>query len=279
MGEEAAWRTPSPAWREKGVLHPLVSVAIQGIPNNKPKTKMEVDTDWFQDGFEHTWTPAEYFAVTWIYGWMLRISEATEQANTNHTITWAMVKFKKQIPRGGMTMLTPNELRSRPCDMVELDPESRKHQEFARDIPGRMNTRHIQNPAQGVTTWQNMCQATLLQGWALMCNVDKMSLEEKAARPVLTYPGSEAKRITPLDVTNALQKQIRRTPDKQGRMTAHVLRHNGITHLANSKRSVSDQTMMATTGHASAKALATYIKTGKGMAEQTTQAMMEEQKE
>ena len=97
MGEEAAWRKPSPAWKEKGVLHPLISTAIQGIPNNKPKTKMEVDSDWFKDGFTNTWTTAEYFAVTWIYGWMLRICEATEQANTNHTITWAMVKFKKQI--------------------------------------------------------------------------------------------------------------------------------------------------------------------------------------
>lgn len=56
-------------------------------------------------------------------------------------------------------------------------------------------------------------------------------------------------------------------------MTAHVLRHNGITRLANAEDSIPEATLLAATGHASMEAAKTYIKPGPTMATQVTSAM------
>ena len=166
--QEVFGHKPAAVWQEKGKHHPLLSAALKGIPPKHRQETMKVDADWFKDGFLHSWSTLEYVAVTFIYSWMLRICEATLKAETAHTVMWSMVKFKIKIPNGGMQEMQGRELRTTPCDMVELDMDTRKHQEQAREMPGRMNMRHIPDPSQGATTWQGMCQATMLQGWALM---------------------------------------------------------------------------------------------------------------
>ena len=237
---------------------------------------MKVDADWFKDGFLHSWSTLEYVAVTFIYSWMLRICEATLKAETAHTVMWSMVKFKIKIPNGGMQEMQGRELRTTPCDMVELDMDTRKHQEQAREMPGRMNMRHIPDPSQGATTWQGMCQATMLQGWALLCDLDKKSPEWKATRPVLAHPGDMLRPLTPYDVSNALKRQVRRDPERSGRMSAHVLRHNGITAVANSKAPVSKAALLALTGHSDLKTTQRYIHPGTEMAQQSTDALTEQ---
>mmetsp|Transcript_24223 Transcript_24223/g.45056 ORF Transcript_24223/g.45056 Transcript_24223/m.45056 type:complete len:230 (-) Transcript_24223:184-873(-) len=224
----------------------------------------------------HSWSTMEYVAVTFIYSWMLRIGEATLKAETAHTVMWSMVRFKIKIPRGGMREMQGRELRTTPCDMVELHMDTRKHQELAREMPGRTNMRRIEDPSQGATTWQGMCQATMLQGWALLCDLDKKSPEWKAARPVLAHPGEALKPMTPYDVNNALQRQVRRDPERSGRMSAHVLRHNGITAVANSKTPVPEAALLALTGHTDLKTTKGYIHPGPEMARQSTLALTEQ---
>jgi hypothetical protein len=269
--DRAVIEEPSPVWGVKGVLHPLVSAAIKGVPQKRPTAKMQVDTQWFKDGFENCWMRAEFVAIAFIHGWMLRISEATETESA-HTIKWSMVHFKVQTTEG-FRPLAGQELRRRSCDMVELAPETRKHQEVAREMPGRMNTRHIQDPSQGASTWQDMCQATILQGWALTCGLDTMPQEEQERRPVLMQPGNARIPITPLHVSNALKRQARRHPEREGKMTAHVLRHNGITQIANAAKPLPSATLLAASGHASMKSAKTYIHPGEAMARQVTEAM------
>ena len=264
----------SPVWQAKGNIHPLFSQRLNCIPLQPKQQHQVIDRDWLRTGFLHTWTTAERFAILFMYNWGLRIGEVVQSTEILHLLHWDMVKFWV-IPSdnsGRMVRLPMDELHTRPCDMVELCPRSRKWQPTAREMPGRMNRAKIPSPPEGLYEWHDLCAATLLQGWACHNHIDKLSEKQRQDRPVLCIPG-ENKMLTSSAISQALRRHQKKCPERTGKLTPHTLRHANITVLVNSEEvATKDSTLLAATGHANITSTKPYAHPNQGMTNSVTTA-------
>ena len=261
----------SAAWGTKGVHHPHVTLALRAVPDKHRLPRMLLSPAWIQDGFRHCWTTWEYVAIALMYGWLLRVGEACPQLYQHHTMTWEMVTFYDDNDQP----LPMRALRTQPCDLVGLQLASRKHQEHARLMPGRTSNHIIQDPRHGATSWCNLCMATILQGWAILNNIDRMTPVQLAQRPVLAKPGSDS---TParLDISNALKRNARRRGEDPARVAPHCLRQSPISWLANSPLIYNQPAFLRATGHKSMDSSTPYIVPGRYMAAAVTEALQPE---
>lgn len=255
---------PSPAWRSHGQTHPLVAATIAGIPLSTRPPRMILTTEWLRSGFEDCWTNEEWMAICFMYGWMLRIGEGCKP-ETEHILRWRHVSFyhMEGTEYRRLPMTAIGQVRS---DAVDLQFDSRKHQERSRLVPGRTNTGHITALDRGTLEWSGLCMVTLLQGWAIQNHLPSLPLEYWQDRPVLAVPGLN-RVVTPLEVSNALKRHARQRGENPDRVVPHCLRHSGITKLANSAVGSATATMLAASGHMHAATLQTYIQPGDHMRE------------
>jgi hypothetical protein len=107
-----------------------------------------------------------------------------------HTVTWSMVTFSVHDEGEEFRPLPMEELRVRPCHMVELLPTSRKYQPQPRVMPARVNMTMLRTPANGLRDWCQLCMPTILQAWAIANDVDHLSVQERADRAILAPPGA-----------------------------------------------------------------------------------------
>lgn len=246
----------SSAWGILGHNHPLVTLMLKSIPVRHRPVKQLLTHDWIKDGFTRCWTTTEYVAIAFLLGWLLRVGEGCNQFD-RHTITWSMIRFSISV-NGQWVPLPMTQLRTTPCDMVELCQSSRKYQEEPRLMPGRLNTCYLDDPSVGTTTWCHLCMPTLLQGWAISNAIDQMSDEILATRPVLAPPGSD-RAITRKEVSDALRRLARLRHDNEATVVPHCLRMTGITELANSDVIENEDRYLRTVGHHYIKSSEPYI--------------------
>jgi hypothetical protein len=121
----------------------------------------------------------------------------------------------------------------KPADMVSLELESRKYQPHQRQMPGRINTIFLEQPAQGLDMWVNMCMVTILQAWAIRNNVQHMSPAQRRNRAVLTPPGGTHP-LTAHQVSVAMKRNANRRLEDPSTVMPSCLRTTAITALANS---------------------------------------------
>jgi hypothetical protein len=248
--------TPASVWGSKGHNHPLVTMMLKSIPVRHRAIKRLLSPAWIKDGFDRCWNPLEYVAIAFLLGWILRVGEGCDMTSAHH-ITWSMVHFSIQT-NDVWGPLPMTQLRTRPCDMVELKQQSRKYQEEPRLMPGRINMCHLDDPSLGATTWCHLCMPTLLQGWAIMNDVDHLSATQLASRPVLAPPGSD-RAITRSEVSAALRRLARLRHEDEDTVTPHCLRKTGITLLANSSAIENMDRFLRTVGHHHIQSSEPYI--------------------
>ena len=241
---------------------------LKSIPFHHRPHKHLIDTAWIKDGFEHCWTTPEYVAIAFLLGWILRVGEGCDEYS-NHLLTWSMVTFR--IFRHNKWQTLPmSELRTTTCNMVDLLPHSRKYQDEPRLMPGRMNTCHLADPSLGDVTWCHLCMPTLLQGWAIRNNIDKLSSTDRAARPILASPGN-TKPITRNAIAAALRRHARQRNEDETTVVPTSLRKTAITRLANSDVTANQDLYLRAVGHHSIQSSEPYIEPGpKGAAAVTS---------
>jgi hypothetical protein len=249
---------PSPAWGDKSHHHPLVAQLLHSIPERHRPLSRIVTTDWIKDGVEHCWTTEEFVAIAFILGWILRVGEATETADTQHLATWGMLSF--QIYREGQWRPLPMaDLQSTPCDMLELHLLSRKYQHGPRLMPGRINTCHLRDPSQGTTQWCHLCLPTILQAWAITNRIDRLSQTARDRRPILARPSSD-RAISAQAIARALRRLARQRHENEESVIPHCLRKTGITAMANNDTVTRNQDrLLRTVGHKSLQSLEPYV--------------------
>jgi len=251
--------TVSSVWGPKGHNHPLVTMLLQSIPVRHRPMKRLLTTAWIRDGFQHCWSTHEYVAIAFLLGWVLRVGEGCNELDP-HIIMWSMITFSVYWHETWQE-LPMSHLRGTPCDMMELHQQSRKYQEGPRCMPGRMNTCHLADPSLGATTWCHLCMPTVLQGWAILNNVDKMSPTERAQRPVLAPPGS-IHAITRDAVSDALRRLARLRHEDETTVVPTCLRKTSITELANSEVINNSDRFLRTVGHHDLRSSEPYIVPG-----------------
>jgi hypothetical protein len=229
---------------------------LKSIPSRHREVKRLFSLNWIKDGFENCWNTVEYVAIAFLLGWVLRVGEGCDMTS-KHQITWSMIHFSIQTDNvwGPLPM---TQLRTQPCDMVELKQHSRKYQEEPRLMPGRVNMCHLADPSLGAITWCHLCMPTLLQGWAIMNDVDHLSATQLASRPVLAPPGSDHA-ITRLAVSDALRRLARLRNEDESTVTPHCLRKTGITLLANSSVIENPDCFLRAVGHHHLESSEPYI--------------------
>jgi hypothetical protein len=241
-------------------------MTLKAIPIHDRPIRKFLSHEWIEDGFRNCWNTAEYVAIAFLYGWILRVGEGCKPLE-QHIITWSMVTFYLCDLYGDRTVMPMTALRTSPCDMVELNLHSRKYQEVARRIPGRVNTCHLPDPAKGTTTWCGLCMATLLQGWAIDNNIDMMLPTTLAQRPVLAMPNSDTV-VSADTVSRALRRNARRRGENEQEVVPHCLRHTPITQLANSSVANNPSLLLLATGHKSMESTDPYVDPGRYMAKE-----------
>ena len=256
---------PSSVWGPKGSRHPLITLTLNAIPRHERPPRMFLSHKWIKDGFDHCWSTTEYVAIAFLYGWILRVGEGCKPLES-HIITWSMVTFYVSDLDGERSVLPMADLRTRPCDMVEVHLHSRKCQEEARRLPGRINTCHLADPSKGTTTWCGLCMPTLLQGWAIDNNIDRLSSATVDKRPVLAIPGTNQV-VSPSMISKALRRNAHRRGEDEKSVVPHCLRHTPITQLANSSVADNPPLLLLATGHKSVESTDPYINPGHYMAE------------
>ena len=100
--------------------------------------------------------------------------------------------------------------------------------------------------------------ATILQGWAILNNIDTMSTTDLATRPVLSAPGTNIL-ITRQQVGDALRVLARRRHEDEATVVPHCLRKSGINTLANTDFITHEDAYLRTVGHKSIASSASYI--------------------
>jgi hypothetical protein len=261
----------SHVWGTPGHRHPLVAMMIKSIPEKHRPPKKVLSMEWIEDGFHNCWTQEEYVAITVLLGWVLRGGEGCDP-NMIHTITWSMVQFSVMDADDSCRPLQMTDLRSTPCDMVELLPTSRKYQDEPRPMPGRINMTHLKEPVTGLDQWCELCMPTILQAWAIKNEVDRLTPTERKSRPVFAPPGS----TTPMSRTrlsNALRRNAQRRHEDVNTIMPHCLRKTGITWLANSEVANHPNILLRAIGHKQLTSAEPYVTPDVHMARLTTEAM------
>ena len=262
----------SPVWGPKGKNHPLLSMLIRSIPYRHRPQKMILTPAWLHDGFVRCWSQQEYVAIVFMRDWMLRSGEACDTDWNGHLLMWSMVTFSVNTSSDIWVPLPLSDLRTTPCDMVTVRPDSRKFQDEPRDMPGRINFTHLQDPTLGVTTWCNLCTASLLQGWAITNHIDMMSPSELANRPILAAPHSSYV-ITARHVAAALRRLAVLRHEDPATVVPHCLRKSGINQLGNSSAITYPDTYLRAVGHKSIAASAAYTHPTPSMAQLVTSSL------
>ena len=263
--------TPPPAaWGGPGVHHRLVTMALKAIPERKRPVRMILSAAWIEDGFRNCWTTTEYVSIAFLYGWVLRGGEGCDFLQ-GHIITWSMIAFyvwkNEQLHEMPMT-----DLRTTPCDQMDLHQDSRKYQHGPRLMPGRVNTCHLADPARGALDWCHLCMPTIMQGWAILNNIDHMSQAERERRPVLAQPGREDV-LSVEAVSQALKANARRRGEPETSVSSHCLRATGITMLANSAVADNPTMFLRAVGHKSMQSSEPYVRPSPFMAQAVTEAL------
>ena len=267
----ALTHTASPVWGAKGHSQMLVSQMLKSIPYRPRTPKQLIDIDWIKDGFQRCWTTHEYVAIAFMLGWMLRTAEVCNTSWNGHLLTWSAITFK--ICRNKKWSILPMHLLPTiPCDLVELLPPTRKYQTTPRKMPGRVNTCHLKKPAQGTTTWCNLCMPTIIQGWALQNNIHNLTVEQRAHRPFLAAPGSNVA-IQDDHFRGALRRLALLRHEDPKAVVPHCLRRSGINALANSEFIGQYHAYLAAVGHHSLKASEAYQEPSPFMAQSCTANM------
>lgn len=259
----ALFATVSPIWGPQGTLHPMITMMLKSIPHRHRPAKLLLTPGWIHEGFTHCWTTQEFVAIALMFGWMLRSGEVCDVSWTEHLITWSMVTFSLHDHSDSDTddhwhLMPMHLLRTTPCDMVDLNQASRKYQQEFRPTPGRINVCHIADPSLGATTWNHLCMATILQGWAILNDVDHMTSSELATRPLLAAPHTITL-ITREQVGAAMRTLARRRNENEATVVPHCLRKAGINTLANSAFVTHEDAYLRTVGHKSIAASSAYI--------------------
>jgi hypothetical protein len=248
---------------------------LKSIPIRHRPVKQLLTREWIKDGFDRCWTITEYVAIAFLLGWMLRVGEGCNQFD-RHIITWSMIHFSICV-NGQWQPLPMTQLRTTPCDMVELCQTSRKYQEEPRLMPGRLNTCYLDDPSTGTTTWCHLCMPTILQGWAIDNAIDRMSDQTLATRPVLAPPGSD-RAITRAEVSNALRRLAQLRHENEDTIVPHCLRMTGISELANSTVIENEDRYLRTVGHHYIQSSDPYIIPGPTAAAAVTAAQQPQYK-
>lgn len=248
---------------------------IHSIPNRPRKPKQLLSIQWIQDGFNRgCWTIQEYVAIALMLGWMLRTAEVCNTQWNGHLLTWNDITFLCSSPTSEWLPLPMADLRTVPCDIVHLQPQSRKFQEQTGThiMPGRVNTCYLVNPSQGLTQWTDLCMATIIQAWAIHNNIDTMSPTERAQRPLLAAPGSN-KSISAKDLRHAMKRLAALRHEDPETVMPHCLRLTGINILANSDVMTNAHSYLMAVGHKSLDASKSYNRSTPAMAAKITHTM------
>ena len=253
----------SSVWGDSDKRHPLVKMAVKAIPERLRTPKMLLPLEWFEAGFHNCWTTAEFVAISFILGWLLRVGEACNVQEA-HIITWSMLRFYAYRGRK-LQLMCMSDLSVIPCDLLELHQESRKHQEHARPMPGRINASRLTDPSRGLSQWCNLCIPTIMQAWAIQCRIHTFTPQELTSTPVLTLPGCSTT-ISRKDVAEALRRHARARGEDPAAVVPHCLRMTGITALANSEAAHNNTAYLRAVGHKSIEASAPYVRPGPNMA-------------
>ena len=245
--ERAFLGPASPAWGVKHHHHPLVAQMLQSIPPRHRAPARILEPEWIEDGFTRCWNRTEYVTIAVLLGWVLRVGEGCTTASLQHLIKWDMIVFA--VYRHGQWHELPmDQLRITPCDKLDLKQTSRKYQDGPRPMPGRMNTCHWKDPGRGAIDWCHLCMPTLLQGWAILNDIDHLSAADRANRPVLAPPGSDEP-LSRKDIAEALRKLARLRNEPEADVVPHGLRHTAISALANSSLIENADRYLRTVGH------------------------------
>ena len=258
------------AWGSHGQHHPIVSTALKAIPVHHREPRQLLTIAWIKDGFERSWTTPEYVAIAFLHGWLLRVGEGCKYLE-KHIITWSMITFSIYI-NGELHELPMSRLRTTPCDQMDLHQASRKYQEGPRLMPGRVNTCHLADPATGAHVWCHLCMPTIMQAWAIINDIDLMSVEDRQSRPVLAQPGTDWV-ISATDVSKALKRHALRRGESEASVSPHCLRTMGLTQLANSEVAQNPPMFLRAVGHKSMEASEPYVRPSPYMATAVTSAL------
>ena len=263
--------TPGP-WRDKGVHHPWVSQALRYLPETKAEI-VAVPRCWIKQGY-FRWSRHEYVAIAVLHGWIARRSEFIASSTPEHQVKWSMVSFLDiDGTTGALTTMPSVDIARRPCGMVKISPDSRKHQSkgTVRDIPGRVNITNLSCPSEGLDHWVDGCMATTMQTWYIITKADQLTEAEAQSTPMLAdefgvVPSGE--RLT------KLLKQVGQDNGANPKnVTLHGMRHGQISDLVNGQMANNALGAAAAAGHKDPKTLQIYTAQGLGAAQLVTAAL------
>ena len=142
--------SPGP-WQDKGVHHPLISLAFKHLPKKDKKMRFAIPREWIRSGFE-LWSREVFVAIFIFHGWVGRKCEFLSSATSNHQITWGEVDFIFVNSAKQEVVMPLAGIITTPCDIVQIRPRSRKHQAKGevREIPPQVNFTKLANPADGL---------------------------------------------------------------------------------------------------------------------------------
>jgi hypothetical protein len=248
----------SPIWGPKGHNHPLVTMLIRSVPLRHRLPKMILTHDWIHDGFNRTWTTQEYVAIALMRGWMLRSGEACATTWNGHLLMWSMVHFRIHIGHDLWQDLPMSQLRSRHCDVVDIYPVSRKFRDEPSTMPGRINFTRLADPSTGLSSWNNLDMATILQAWAILNDLDHRPPSALESRPILADPATNSV-ITAQAVSSALKRHALLRHEDPALVMPHGLRMSGINDLAQGSLIQDELTYLNTVSHRSTAASQDYL--------------------
>jgi hypothetical protein len=261
---------PGP-WQQKGIHHPLISLALKNLPI-KPKTKrFAIPKEWIKSGFE-IWSKEMFVSIFVIHGWVGRSSEFLYNSTSNHQLTWGMVEFcYVNAASGKATVMPKKDILTTPCDMVRIKPKTKKHQQEGevRDIPPRMNFTKPKDPADGLKEW-NGDMAAIVQAHYITSQAYRCTNESLKERPMLTMLCGKV--CSSNSVNRTLKDMAVMYGENPENVSLHGLRTGRCTDLANGPLMAQPVTILATTSHKNLSSLEPYVRMDLGIAKAVTNA-------
>ena len=159
--------------------------------------------------------------------------------------------------------------------MVQIFPQTRKKQEEARAVPGRVNYIQWHDPLDGIYKWSNLCVCSLMQGWAVRHQIWRWSVQELATTHVLSMPGTR-QAITGTMVAEALKRNATARGEDVTDVVPQCLRRTPLTQLANSGLASDPMLIALAAGHKSVDTSKIYVEPELSMAAKITKGLKED---